>query len=153
VAGAARAHHDLARYLQQTLYKDEIGWPELVAQTARAWRAIPPSERRDTVLLAQNYGEAGALARYGPAHALPAPLSGHLSFQYWRPAALPQRRLLTVGIDVATLARLCRSWHVVARIDNRFELGNEERGRPIARCLLASPLGWIWSSEIASKKL
>ncbi len=138
---------------RQTFYKDEIGWPELVAQTARAWRAIPAGERRDTVLLAQNYGEAGALARDGSSHGLPTPLSGHLSFQYWRPAALPQRRLLTVGFDTATLARMCRSWQVVARIDNRFELGNEERGRPIARCLLRSPLGRIWSTEVASKNL
>ena len=138
---------------KQTFYKDEIGWPELVSQTARAWRAIPAGERRGTAVLAQNYGEAGALALYGPADGLPAPLSGHLSFQYWRPAALPERRLLTVGIDTDTLARLCRSWRVVARIDNRLRLGNEERGRPIARCVLASPLGRTWASEIASDDL
>ncbi|HEY7259760.1 MAG TPA: glycosyltransferase family 39 protein, partial [Gaiellales bacterium] len=47
---------------EDSFYKDEIGWPELTAQTARAWRALPPAERRDAAILAQNYGEAGALA-------------------------------------------------------------------------------------------
>ena len=30
----------------KTFYKDEIGWPELVAQTAAAWRSLPAAERR-----------------------------------------------------------------------------------------------------------
>ena len=117
-------------------YKDEIGWPELVRQTAGAWRAIPAAERRATALLAQNYGEAGALALYGPRAGLPRPLSGHLSFQYWRPASLPQRRVLAVGFGGSELGSLCVSWRVVARIDNRWHIANEERGRRslAARC-------------------
>ena len=138
---------------QQTFYKDEIGWPELVATTARAWRAIPAPQRSDTALLAQNYGEAGALALFGPRDGLPEPLSGHLSFQYWRPAMLPQHRILAVGIDPSQLGRLCSSWHVVARIDNAWHLGNEERGRVIARCHLRGALGALWQKEIASDRL
>jgi Dolichyl-phosphate-mannose-protein mannosyltransferase len=138
---------------KDTFYKDEIGWPELVRQTAEAWSAIPAAERRDTALLAQNYGEAGALAYLGPRAGLPAPLSGHLSFQYWRPAELPKRHALTVGIDGAELTRLCTSWSVVARIDNRWHVDNEERGRTIARCTLRATLGALWSSQIASDRL
>jgi 4-amino-4-deoxy-L-arabinose transferase-like glycosyltransferase len=134
-------------------YKDEIGWPELVRQTAGAWRAIPAAERRATALLAQNYGEAGALALYGPRNGIPRPLSGHLSFQYWRPASLPQRRVLAVGFGGSELDRLCLSWRVVARIDNRWHIGNEERGRPIARCTLRGRLGDLWSEQIASNRL
>jgi 4-amino-4-deoxy-L-arabinose transferase-like glycosyltransferase len=138
---------------RQTFYKDEIGWPELVATTARAWRAIPAAQRSDTALLAQNYGEAGALALYGPRNGLPEPLSGHLSFQYWRPATLPQRHILAVGVDRSQLDRLCSSWHVVARIENAWRLGNEERGRAIARCALRGSLGALWPKAIASDRL
>ena len=138
---------------KDTFYKDEIGWPELVRQTAAAWNALPAAQRRDTALLARNYGEAGALARFGPRAGLPMPLSGHLSFQYWRPAELPERHALTVGMDGADLTRLCTSWRVVARIDNRWHLDNEERGRTIARCSLRAPLGALWSSQIASDRL
>ena len=54
---------------------------------------------------------------------------------------LPQRRILAVGIDATELARLCATWTVVARIDNRWQIDNEERGRTIARCTLRMPLG------------
>jgi 4-amino-4-deoxy-L-arabinose transferase-like glycosyltransferase len=136
-----------------TFYKDEIGWPELVRQTAAAWNAIPLARRRDTALFAQNYGEAGALAYFGPRLGLPAPLSGHLSWQYWRPARLPQRHVLTVGVDASELRVLCTTWRVVARIDNRWQIDNEERGHTIARCTLRSTLARLWSSQIASNRL
>jgi hypothetical protein len=138
---------------KNTFYKDELGWPELARQTARAWQAIPAAQRRDTALLAQNYGEAGALAYYGPRLGLPTPLSGHLSFQYWRPARLPQRHILAIGIDGDKLTQLCTSWRVVAHIENRWHLDNQERGQTIARCALREPLGDLWSSQIASNQL
>lgn len=138
---------------EDTIYKDEIGWPELVAQTARAWDSLSPAERRDGAILAGNYGEAGALAHFGPALGLPAPLSGHLSWQYWRPARLPQRILITVGYDAFPLRGMCTTFRRVATIDNRWHMGNEERGDAIAVCHLARPLGAFWDSRIARDDL
>jgi hypothetical protein len=138
---------------KDTFYKDEIGWPELVQETARAWRTLPASERPGAVILAGNYGEAGALARFGPAYGLPPPLSGHLSWQYWRPPRLPERLALTVGYSPGSLRGLCTSFRLLARIDNRWRLGNEERGRVIALCRLPRPLGALWSKQIASDRL
>jgi 4-amino-4-deoxy-L-arabinose transferase-like glycosyltransferase len=138
---------------RSSFYKDEIGWPELVAQTARAWRSLPGSERRHAAILAQNYGEAGALSRFGPSLGLPQPLSGHLSWQYWRPARLPQRIVLTVGFDPSVLERLCASHRRLATIDNRWRLDNEERGRFVAVCRLRRPLGSLWRAQIADDRL
>jgi 4-amino-4-deoxy-L-arabinose transferase-like glycosyltransferase len=138
---------------QASWYKDELGWPELARQTARAWRTISLAARADTALLARNYGEAGALDPYGPGLGLPRALSGHLSFQYWHPQRLPQHHVLAVGFDAATLRRLCRSARVVARIDNRWRVGNEEQGRTIATCALRAPLGALWAPLIATDRL
>jgi hypothetical protein len=138
---------------QQSFYKDEIGWPELAGQTARAWRALTPDQRADGAIVAQNYGEASALDLYGPSRRLPPPLSGHLSWQYWRPQQLPQRFVLFIGYPPTELSRLCRSWHTDARIDNHWHLNNEERGRIIATCRLRHPLGSIWSTDIATDNL
>jgi 4-amino-4-deoxy-L-arabinose transferase-like glycosyltransferase len=136
-----------------SFFKDEIGWPEMVAQTARAWRSLPAAERAHAAILAQNYGEAGALARFGPSLGLPQPLSGHLSWQYWRPARLPQRTVLTVGYYPGTLREMCTSYRRLATIENAYKLDNEERGRIIAVCRLPQPLGAIWGSRIASDDL
>jgi 4-amino-4-deoxy-L-arabinose transferase-like glycosyltransferase len=51
-----------------TYYKDELGWPELATATGHAWRSLPATQRTQTALLADNYGEAGALDLYGPGH-------------------------------------------------------------------------------------
>ena len=118
---------------KQSFYKDEIGWPELADQTAQAWRSLTPAERADGAIIAGNYGEASALEYYGPARGLPEPLSGHLSWQYWRPRSLPQRSLLFVGYDPRNLPRLCT---LAAARHHRQPLPPRQRGtRPHHRLL------------------
>ncbi|HZQ65032.1 MAG TPA: glycosyltransferase family 39 protein [Gaiellaceae bacterium] len=138
---------------KQSFYKDELGWPELADQTAHAWRSLTVSERAHGAIVAGNYGEASALELYGHARGLPPVLSGHLSWQYWRPRALPQRFVLFVGYEPSNLRALCRSWRPLATVDNRWHLDNEERGRTIAACRLGRPLGAIWNTDIATNSL
>jgi hypothetical protein len=138
---------------QQSYYKDEIGWQEMTALTARAWNTLPAGERAQTALLARNYGEAGALARYGPGYGLPTPLSGHLSFQYWHPAHMPQTSALLVGFPPDEIAGLCNRARILELIDNPVHIANEEQGRTIVSCQLRAPLGDLWASHIATDKL
>ncbi len=136
-----------------SFYGDELGWPAFVAQTAAAWRSLPPSFRADAAVVAQNYGEAGALARTGAAHGLPQPLSGHLSWQYWRPADLPQRHMLAVGFDGRDLDRMCAGWRPVGHVRIPWPIDNDEQDRLLAVCTLRAPLGDLWSRDIASDTL
>jgi 4-amino-4-deoxy-L-arabinose transferase-like glycosyltransferase len=138
---------------KNSFYKDEIGWPELATETVSAWKTLPATERVRAAIVAENYGEASALEHFGPARGLPQVLSGHLSWQYWRPRALPQRYALFVGFSHDRLTSLCTTSHVLATIDNRWHLDNEERGRTIAFCRLRRPLGELWQREIASTTL
>ncbi len=138
---------------KNTFYKDELGWPELANRTARAWRGLPAADRRDGVVLAGNYGEASALEHYGPRRGLPLVLSGHLSWQYWRPKRLDQRFALVVGYDPGFLGKVCSSWRTLATIDNRWHIANEERGRTIDACTLKRPLGELWHPYVARDDL
>ena len=52
---------------------ETVGWPALAATVASVWNRLPPAERADAVVFTGNYGEAGAIARYGPALGDPAP--------------------------------------------------------------------------------
>jgi Dolichyl-phosphate-mannose-protein mannosyltransferase len=132
-------------------FKDEIGWPEMTGQVQHAWQRLPAADRVGGVVLAHNYGEASALQFYG--HNLGPVISGHLSWQYWRPRRLPQRFALTVGYDASGLYALCRTWRPLARIENRWRLDNEERGQLIAACTLKQPLDSLWKPLIASNQL
>ena len=132
-------------------FKDELGWQEMTAQVEHAWAALPANDRANGAILAAHSGEASARQFYG--HGLGPILSGHLSWQYWRPRQLPQRFVLTVGYPSSGLHLLCSNWRPIARLENRWHLDNEERGRLIATCTLKQPLGSIWKRLIATNQL
>lgn len=142
--------HD--NYWKATWFKDEIGWPEMVDQVTSAWSQVPASERRNAVLLANNYGEAGALAQLGAHHGLPPVVSGHLSWQYWTPKPFDQTVALTVGYDRGSAAPLCTTWHPIARMHNRWHIDNEEEGLWIGWCPLREPIDRLWP-QIARDEL
>ena len=137
----------------RSFWKDEIGWRELTAQTAAAWQSRSAAERSASAIVAVNYGTAGALALYGPDAGLPAPVSGHLTLQYWRPRELPQRTALLVGFESADVRRLCQDATTLAVVGNRWGVANAIHGRPITWCRLRAPLGSMWSASFASADL
>jgi hypothetical protein len=117
-------------------YQDEVGWPQLARDVERQARSAD-------VVVARNYGEAGALELFG--QGLPPVASGEVTFRYWRPQVGGQRAVL-VGFtpDEATF---CRPYRVVARI--QMPVDNEERGQPIAACTLAGSLAQVWPRIVA----
>ncbi|MGW6196450.1 ArnT family glycosyltransferase [Kribbella sp. NPDC055110] len=77
---------------------EQIGWPAFAASVASAWGQIPSADR--ATLFTGNYGEAGALVRYGPALGLPTPYSSHMSFWDWaRPPDTNTGAVLLVEIE------------------------------------------------------
>lgn len=128
--GVAEARDDWA---------NELGWPELTADVARAWRSLPPDARADTAVVASNYGVAGALTRFGPARGLDAPVvSGHLTWAMWE---LPddggdRHRVLAVGFD-GPAPDWCGTPRRVGRVVGLDDVDTEEAGTPIWSCRLA----------------
>ena len=78
---------------------ETVGWPALTATVAWVWNRLPPAERADAVVFTGNYGEAGAIARYGPALGLRRAYSGHNAF--WRFGRPPDGAgpIIVVGYD------------------------------------------------------
>ena len=74
-----------------------FGWPELAAEVARVFHALPIDEQARTSVFAQNYGEAGAIDFFGPGLGLPPALSGHNNYWLWGPGSRPAETLLIVG--------------------------------------------------------
>jgi hypothetical protein len=114
----------------RTDFQDEVGWHQL-ARTVEG--AAPGSD----VIVANNYGEAGALILYG--RGLPPVASGDVTMRYWRPD-VAGRRALVIGFDHQDFCG--PDYRVVARI--QMPVDNEERGEPIARCTLTGSLAQVW---------
>src|SRR5262249_29452041 len=126
---------------------EEIGWPEFTRTVASVWRSIPRKTRASTVILTGNYGEAGAIIRFGAPYGLPAAYSGHNSFWSWGP---PPRdtgnTTIAVGLDRSEPTRYFRSVRLAARIHNRAGVNNDEAGAPIWICTgLLKPWSQIWT--------
>src|SRR5213075_1954799 len=84
--------------------RDSIGWPTYVHEVAAVVDDLPPEERANAVLLTGNYGEAGALDRYGPALGLPPVYSGQNQLYELGPP--PPGTVVAVTVGLADLSSL-----------------------------------------------
>lgn len=126
---------------------EQIGWPELVAAAGHGWAAIPPDRRGRAVVFAENYGEAGALAHYGPRYGLPAPYSAHMSFGDWGPPPDTDDGpvLLVHPAPYPGVERYFTGCHTVALVDNGHGLPNQEQHAPVLLCSgTTAPWSVLW---------
>jgi 4-amino-4-deoxy-L-arabinose transferase-like glycosyltransferase len=114
------------------LVADQVGWPRYVAQVADVFRSVPPGDR--AAVVTSNYGEAGAIARFGPALGLPPPVSGHNALYDAARPAEGTDVVVMVGYQLRGVERLFASCDVVARLDNGVGVANEEQAAPVAVC-------------------
>lgn len=121
---------------------EQIGWQNLTTTVANA---IPPAERATTTILAGNYGEAGALRRYGPAQNLPLAYSPHMSFADWEhPADTATGPVLLIQIERSpALESHFPNCHQLTTLKN--PVPNEEDGTAIVRCdAPTTPWSTLW---------
>ena len=110
---------------------DQVGWPRYVAQIDAV---VTVARERDpqTVVLTGNYGEAGALDRFGSTG---APVySGLNALWDLGPPPPPTATAVLVGIPLESADRLFEQCTVRDRLDNQVGVDNEEQGQPIAVC-------------------
>jgi len=122
------------------------GWPDLAHQVTAAYASLPPSDRQGAMVLASNYGEAGALDLYGPGLGLPqnAVVSPHLTYYYWAPARMSPDVVIAVGYQRQALQSLFADLTKVGTISNSYGVGNGEAGMPIFVC--RSPRRPLWQA-------
>lgn len=78
VAPSTEEKKDLGRLPQ--FFADRQGWEAFVTQVVAVRDALPPDERARVAVLAGNYGEAGAIERYGRDVVA---ISGHNNYWLW----------------------------------------------------------------------
>jgi hypothetical protein len=122
---------------------DQFGWPELVAEVARIYHALPPDERARTGIFANNYGEAGAINQFGPAHGLPPAVSAHQTHFFWGPGDTAFDNYLVLQSDRDDLEEVCASVEEAGRHFHPW--GMAEENQPIFLCRgLRTPLREMW---------
>jgi Dolichyl-phosphate-mannose-protein mannosyltransferase len=90
-------------------FADMHGWPELARTVADVWSTLDAEERTEACIFGQNYGEAAAIDRFGPALGLPPSISAHNSYFLWGPRDCTGAVVVVIGDDRETLASLFAS--------------------------------------------
>jgi hypothetical protein len=138
----ARALHTIP--LQKINYDlgEMIGWPRQVALVASEYHLLPVSLRRRTAIITGNYGEAGAIDRYGPGAGLPGAYSGANNFWLWGPPPAADTSVIAINLDPAFLRREFDHVRQIATFGNGIGVSDDEQGAAI---YLATGLKTSWA--------
>jgi hypothetical protein len=107
---------------------ETIGWPALVRTVAKVRHSVPGP----VTVLAANYGEAGAIDRFGGAYGLPHAYSGHDAYGYWGPPRDTGRAVLVIGYRPSTAAQYLHDCRLAARVHTGVD--DDENGAPVLVC-------------------
>ncbi len=125
-------------------YADQFGWQEIVDETALAWNQIPPAERADCAIFAQDYGQAGAIDFLGRRYGLPPALSGHQTYFLWGPRGYSGNCMIVLGERKEVLETYFDSVQFVGlSADNPYAL-EKEIGVDICRGPKFGTLAQVW---------
>ncbi|HLX94031.1 MAG TPA: glycosyltransferase family 39 protein [Puia sp.] len=80
-------------------FADMLGWKEMAAKAGNAYAMLDSSEKKNSIIFCDNYGEAGALDYYGRDYGIPEAYSDNASFLYWIPDSLSFENLVLVTDD------------------------------------------------------
>jgi hypothetical protein len=108
---------------------ETVGWPTYVREVARVYQ---PGE----IILTSNYGEAGAVDRFGGPLGLPTAFSGQTGYWYWGPPPASADHVLAIGFDRVTLDASFQQCDLATRLDNHLDIHNDEQHAPVWSCSL-----------------
>ncbi|MDB5032434.1 glycosyltransferase family 39 protein [Mucilaginibacter sp.] len=135
-------------------YGDMLGWDELTQKVAKVYYSLPPEQRKNTQIFADNYGEAGALHHFGKQYNLPETASLGSSFTLWAPDNLDAKYIIYVddwgGKNIARLSPVLVSYKKVGEIENPLAV---EKGTGIYFIETKPQLNIGYKKELAQKRM
>jgi hypothetical protein len=116
-----------------------VGWQDLTTQVAGIYQSIPENEKPGTVILAGNYGEAGALDVYGAEAGLPRIISGANSLWYRGYGQTDPETVIVVGFERGYADKFFTQCQPAGSVSNHYHVLNEETTRHTGLYLCRQP--------------
>ncbi|MGK7311280.1 MAG: glycosyltransferase family 39 protein [Candidatus Longimicrobiales bacterium M2_2A_002] len=125
-------------------YADMLGWERLADSVTQVYRSLPPEDREQAVILATNYGRAGAIDFYA-GDEIPHAVSPVGSYWYWGPGDRPGQVTIVVGAEPEdVLGEYFAEATLAARVRNPWGVPEERNvGIVVARDPIR-PLQQVW---------
>lgn len=93
---------------------DRIGWKEKVKLVVNAYNSLSDEEKKQTIIAASNYGQAGAIELFGKPFNLPPVASAHNNYFLWSKERVSGNILLQLDDD--------RSYDGLLRLFDKVEM-------------------------------
>lgn len=106
------------------VFDEEVGWPDFVANVAEVRDSLPPQDRAQVGLMADDEGEAGAVNLYGPAYGLPHAISPMNSNWYRGYGDPPSQTIIVLGERREFVDRNFESCTLAGHLTNRYGIAN-----------------------------
>jgi hypothetical protein len=125
-------------------YADMYGWPEMVRAVANVWVGLSALDRDDAIVLASNYGRAGAIEEFGAAVGLATVISGHNNYWLWGTGGASGRLVVAVGGDEDFLRAHFRSVEIATVFGHSLAMPYERHVRIYVCRDSVAPLAVMW---------
>ncbi len=123
---------------------DRLGWPEMYAMIADAYRKLDPADRQRCRILVSNYGEAGAINLWGSKDGLPRAISGYMNYYIWGPGDADGEVMLVYLDDPKLVTDLFEQVTEVARFSLPYVM-DRQNNRPLYLCRKPkAPMKNLW---------
>ncbi len=114
-------------------YADMFGWEEQVQLVDSIYQSFSSLEKKNTVIWAENYGEAGALKILGRKYGLPNPICRHGSFWKWGYGNDAATTWISLGNEAGAVNYIFEETKLIKMIKHKYAIG-EENEIPVYIC-------------------
>ncbi|TZF83833.1 glycosyltransferase family 39 protein [Pedobacter sp. BS3] len=114
-------------------YADMLGWDEIAQYTVTAWEH-QGDEQDTTIILADNYGLAGAIDHLGKSGNLPPVICTSSSYMLWAPEAIRPKHIIYAGNNEVWLS----AFEKILKVGEVSSPHASEKGTPVY--LLSNPV-------------
>jgi 4-amino-4-deoxy-L-arabinose transferase-like glycosyltransferase len=111
----------------------QLGWENLVDHVETAYNSLV-SRGEGAVIVTSNYGEAGAIDRFGPSRGLPEAYSPHNNYWLWGPPSTDTDQAVLVGFPRQEVEEWFSNCQLTWRFRTPYGVASEEEGRPVWAC-------------------
>ncbi len=118
-------------------YMDMTGWKELAALVSVAYNKLDSLQKKDCIIFANNYGQAGAIDFYGKKYHLPAPVSLNDSYIFWAPDSLTANNYIVTDNSLGDIPALFDNYIEIGAVKNIYF---RENGLKIFLCQNPKPV-------------
>lgn len=146
VGAAVRTNRGSMDRLPQD-YADMLGWREQAQSLRAAYRSLTPGEQRQAVIVANNYGEAGAAEFYRERYDLPPVVSTAGSYWFFGPGDRPGKIVISIGESAEGMRRFFDDVRPFVHLISPWSVSEERAVDVIISRHPKTTLQAIWAGE------